>query len=635
MRRTGHELLLVLCGTCLMPAIAAAQPPVAGELLLFTQEELAVTATRTTKPISESPSSTTVITRDDIMRSGLWHIPDLLRRVPGVDVASTTAGQSEVNIRGLNKALSARTLVLVDGRTVFVNGQGFTPWEALPLLIDDVDRIEVVKGPVQALYGSPALAGVVNVITRSPFDVNGVEVTQRYGSQHLLQETVVQGARLSDSLAYKIAGGWKEWDAFEGVNKDAVDQATGTAAVEWRPQDGTRVGVSAGLSDGDFDLLTSDATGVGPMEHRTEFTELNLQHEGFRAQYFWNRYTFNVTTSNLDEDLTINSHDVDVSQQITAGPHTLLGGVGARFEQIDSNLFRPFAETKTETTWDMFAQDEWHLCGPLTWYGTVRVDRHPITDFNVAYRTSLLYEPVENHVMWGTIGRTFRNPTFSESKIDLTFGVLDTPGVSTRSIGREDLKAETMQSYELGYRSRWFDRLKLDTSVFYNRLNHAIGTSTVDFDPLTLTTTTMFLNEGRANILGTEIGAEVLVLPWLTSFASWSYQDVQRLKDLTEHDVSPAHKATLGFTSTYGKLSGELFLQFVDVAEAPGDRGGLADAPGEIKSFWWSSARLGYTINDHATLALVVYNLLHDVHREHPAGQELGTRILAQATVKF
>src|SRR3989338_5114247 len=209
--------------------VAQAAPP--AELLLFTQEELAVTATRTSKPVSETPSATSVITHEEIKRSGLTHIPDILRRVPGVDVTTTTAGHSDVNIRGLNKALSARTLVLVDGRTVFINGQGFIPWEAIPISIRDIERIEVVKGPVQALYGSPALSGVINIITRSPFDVSGVELTHRYGGQRFLTEDLIHGGRLSEELAYKMTAGWKEWDAFEGTNDDAVDAFTWTGAL--------------------------------------------------------------------------------------------------------------------------------------------------------------------------------------------------------------------------------------------------------------------------------------------------------------------------------------------------------------------------------------------------------------------
>lgn len=603
---------------------------VPAELLLFTQEELAVTATRRAKPVTQSPSATTVITREEIHRSGLWHIPDILRRVAGVDVTQTTAGHSEVNVRGLNKALSARTLVLVDGRTVYINGQGFIPWEAIPLQIEDIERIEIVKGPVQALYGSPALSGVVNIITRSPFDVDGVELTQRFGNR-FLHEDLLQGAMLTETIGYKMGFGWKEWDAFKTTDKDAVDEATWTGTLGMKLGDQGQATLSSGFSRGEFDLLTSDATGIGPMRNRTQFIKANTELGDFHAQYFWNRYQFNVSSVNIDEDLTLNTHDVDFSYQRAFGPHVLLGGAGARYEQLGSNIFLP-DQTKTEVMWDLFLQDEWQLLERLAWYGTIRLDRHPVSQYNIAYRSSLVYEPVDDQVVWATIGRTFRNPTFSESKIDFTFPTIVNPIASSRPIGNEALNAENMQSYEVGYRSLWANRVKVEANVFHNRFDDIIqgiaGTPG-------LITEAPFQNKGRIYTTGTELSSEVFLLPWLTTFASYTFQDVEREDGAPEDDLSPPHKATLGFNSTYRGFSGELFMQYVDVTKAPAARTGQANPEGKVAPYWWSSLRLGYAVHENAELALTIVNLFHDFHREHAASAELGSRILVEANLKF
>jgi len=623
-----------LAGVLVVMGIAtpvwAAEAAVPAELLLFTQEELTVTATRRAKPVTEAPSATTVITREEIHRSGIWHVPDLLRRVVGVDVAQTTAGHSEVNIRGLNKPLSPRTLVLVDGRTVYINGQGFIPWEAIPLQVEDIDRIEIVKGPVQALYGSPALSGVINIITRSPFDMKGVELYQRFGNR-FLHEDLIQGAQLSDTVGYKMGFGWKEWDAFKDVDKDAVDEATWTGAVSKKLGDMGQATLSSGFSRGEFDILTSDGTGSGPMKNRTEFIKANTEIGDFHAQYFWNRYQFNVLSVNLDEDLTINTHDLDLSYQHAVGPHTLLGGVGARYEQMDSNIFNPDG-TKTETMWDLFLQDEWQLLEPLTWYGTIRLDRHPVSKYNIAYRTSLVFEPIENQVLWATIGRTFRNPTFSESKIDLTFPTIVNSFASSRPIGNEALNAENMESYEVGYRSLWAKRVKLEASLFNSRFDDIIqgvaGTPG-------LITEAPFQNQGRIYTTGAELSTEIFVCPWLTTFASYTFQDLEREDGAPEDDLSPPHKATLGFDSTYKKFSGELFMQYVDHTEASSARQGQSNPEGKVAPYWWTSLRLGYAVNENAELALTVINLFHDVHREEAAASELGSRIIVEANLKF
>jgi len=183
MMKFWRSIGIVLIGLSGMSPLGWAEEPLSAELALFTKEELVITPTRTERGISEVPSATTVITSEEIRRSGLLHLPDILRRVAGVDVASDTASQSEVNIRGLNiEQLSPRTLVLVDGRTVFINAHGFTDWESIPLVLEDIERIEVVRGPVEALYRSPALSGVINIITKDPRAINKTALSQTYGN---------------------------------------------------------------------------------------------------------------------------------------------------------------------------------------------------------------------------------------------------------------------------------------------------------------------------------------------------------------------------------------------------------------------------------------------------------------------
>ena len=646
--RRGREGAVWLGLIALVPAVWAQEVPLPAELALFTQEELVITPARLEQRLSEVPSATTVITKDQIRRSGLLHLPDILRRIPGVDVVSPTGSQSEVNIRGVNiEQLSPRTLVLVDGRTVFINAHGFTPWEEIPLLLEDIERIEVVRGPVEALYGSPALSGLINIITKHPRSINRTEISQVYGTKHTRDVSLLQGYTINERLAYKLSGGWKEWDNFEGVgsgvgrgtDQDGVDGAVFNGALSCQLDDETEILLSGGASDGDYDALFGPGLGIANVEYRDEFVKLDFSHETLKLQGFWNRIDATgygpsvqptLLPANLDVDYLGNVFDVEGQHSVDVGTrNTILWGGGVRYETLDSNLLPASDSFRSETTWTIFLQDELTLLEPLTAFGTIRVDRHPLTDFNLAYRASLLYRFLEDHVLWGTMGRTFRNPTFSESRVDISIPTTSA-GISTRLLGAENLSPEVMQSYEVGYRGLIRDRIKVEGTVFYYELHDPMAS--VRFPRVGTTVTSVVRNLGTVYTTGFELASEVFVAPWLSVFANYTFQELEREDDVFENDVSPRHKGNVGFALTRKRkdhtVSVDLGALFVDTTDAPA--GGAKVPPYSL-----INGRIGYEYQDWVEVSLAAYNLGHDVHKEVIIGQELGTRILAKTTLKF
>lgn len=644
----GREGAVLLGLIALVPAAWAQEAPLPAELALFTKEELVITPARLEQRLSEVPSATTVVTQDQIRRSGLLHLPDILRRVPGVDVASPTGSHSEVNIRGVNiEQLSPRTLVLVDGRTVFVSTHGFTPWEQIPLLLEDIDRIEVVRGPVEALYRSPALSGLINIITKHPRSINRTEISQVYGTKHTRYVSLLQGHTINEHLAYKLSGGWKEWDNFEGVgsgvgrgtDQDGVDMAVFNGALSYQLDDETEILLSGGASDGDYDALFGPGLGIANIKSRNEFTKLDFSRGTLKLQGFWNRLDGTaygpsvqpaLLPANLDVDFVGDVFDVEGQHSVDVGTrNTILWGGGVRYETADSNLFPASDSFRSESTWSVFLQDELTLLEPLTAFGTIRLDRHPLTDFNLAYRASLLYRFLEDHVVWGTMGRTFRNPTFTESRADLT-APITTTGLRVRLLGSEDLSPEVMQSYEMGYRGLIRDRIKVEGTVFYNELHGPLAA--ILRSRVGTTVPSVVVNLGTVYTTGVELGGEVFVVPWLSVFANYTFQDLEREDGVLENDLSPQHKGNVGFALT-GKrkdhtVSVDLFAHFVNTTDAPA--GGAKVPPYSL-----INGRIGYEYQDWAEVSVAVYNLGHDVHQEVIIGQEIGTRILAKTTLKF
>ena len=159
-------------------------------------EPVTTSVTGSPQRASEVPASMTIITADEIRRSGARDIPGVLRHVPGINVLQWTNDQADVGARGYNQAYSSRLLVLVDGRQVYADSYAFTPWSTLPVELADIRQIEVVMGPNGALFGFNAVGGVINIVTYDPHydDVNTASVTG--GTQNLLQGSAVATFKL-------------------------------------------------------------------------------------------------------------------------------------------------------------------------------------------------------------------------------------------------------------------------------------------------------------------------------------------------------------------------------------------------------------------------------------------------------
>jgi len=165
----------------------------------------------------------------------------------------------------------------------------------------------------------------------------------------------------------------------------------------------------------------------------------------------------------------------------------------------------------TETTWTIYIQDEVHLADPLSAFLTARVNRHPLTDFNAAWRASLLYHLLEDHVLWTQAGRTFRDPIVTESHLDLTIPTTAT-GVSQKAFSSEDMSPEVLHSYEVGYRGLWINRLKTEATLFYYDAKDLRSFFIGKGAPVVPVRS---INSGSVYTIGCELSTEVKITPWM------------------------------------------------------------------------------------------------------------------------
>jgi len=175
------------------------------ELLYFKEETVSIAA-RHEQPISQAPSNVYVITDEDIRRSGATDLPTVLRRIPGLEVMQVTGADFNVSMRGDNQLVANKLLVLVDGRSIYVDVQGSVFWKAIPVTLPEIKRIEVQKGPASVLYGFNAFDGIINIITKSPEEIKGAAAQFGGGAYGMISSAAVYANRYK-KLGFRLSYG--------------------------------------------------------------------------------------------------------------------------------------------------------------------------------------------------------------------------------------------------------------------------------------------------------------------------------------------------------------------------------------------------------------------------------------------
>lgn len=661
-----------------------------------TYEEQVVSSSRAAQNPLDAPNSTTIITAQDLRLSGLQVMGESLRRVAGVEFMMSSPGDVQVSIRGLNQRLSNRAIVLIDGRSVYLDFLGTTLWDLIPISMEDVERIEVIRGPASALYGADAFTGIVNIITR-PIGEGRSFVSAGVGDhgQYRINSTVTQRV---DRLRFRLGGGWEESDQysrFVGPNRVDVspfanDPQLGRRRLYFRGDaqlriaDGYSVTAGTGVAVGDRafqglsrlrELFLSDAI----------FTQTYLQAQtafGLSARAFWNHFEADYGLTGIREGGLdraqigrVNRQDiVDVELvysnqfEIVDGlDNAIIGGVGYRFKEVDWDWLRdPVSgiQTQTQNHFNVFLQDTLRIDEVVQVVLSARLDQHPLlSEPQISPRGSVVVHPTPRQSIRLTAGTAFRSPTFLESYL---FVPNATPlrGVTAFGIGNQDLDPERIVSVELGYMLQETDYFALELNGYYNLV----------FDQILLSRNTAyrlydFRNDPRLAYdpelaafplgqlqfdnedadfqqIGGEIGVRVYPVTGLDIYANYAIHETTPLGDqaLAGRELdqrTSAHKVNAGvqYRSPFGL---DLAVDFHFVSDQvwveqvlDTERGGTAFETFSLPSYAVMNARVGYRLfDDQLELAVTGTNLLM-AHREHPFGQRMDRRFMGHVTFRY
>jgi iron complex outermembrane receptor protein len=475
--------------------------------------------------ISDAPAAVTVIGQDDIQRSELGSIPELLRLAPGMDVAEINSGHWAISSRGLNGLLADDLLVLMDGRSIYTPAFGGTTWNSVNYPLMDLDRIEVIRGPGSTLWGSNAVNGVVNIITKSSKDTQGLLVDTRGGSQQDIGD-VRYGGQISDNTYYRVYTQYQYTG--NGVQSDGDP-----AHDEWQGmQSGFRLDRYASSEDtltvqGDvYEQQLAETTQPFPFIEDTAYyanggnvlgrwthTESDRADTSVLA-YYDRQVLSNPQPIGYEQD----SFDIELQNRFPIEQlQDVTWGLGARdhFIRLDSPASVTASPTYTnEFIYNGFVQDQVSIVpNHLQWFVGTKLEYNSLTYFEVQPSTRLLWTPDERNSIWAAFSRSVRIPSiYEESHLDL-------PGYQ---VGTQDPESEKTESFEVGYKLQPLKPLTMDVTGFYNVYSDLIAPVP---DPLSPTEVD-YANAADANGYGAETSVNWQVNPKWRVGASYSFLQI-------------------------------------------------------------------------------------------------------------
>lgn len=520
--RTTAAVLLI--GITTTPA--QADDALIGEDYYLEQAPVVLSATRLAQPQYEAPVAVTVIDRAMIDASGALDIPDLLRLVPGFQIAHAKGHTASATYHGLADEHARRMQVLVDGRPVYGPAIGGVRWTDLPLDIKDIERIEVVRGPNAAAFGANAFLGAINIITQHPTQVNGTQLTLLRGNKDASKALLRHGDKLG-KLNYRMTFGYRRDEGFK-TRSDLAPPAPRTGEISNRLplNDGMRVALFN--FRGDYQLSNEDnleflAGYNGGPRSEGVFDDLqNLPRDREVQNHFqqvvWRRMHADDAETRVQFYHTYMRHREHSSvllSDLGGIPPDLIGVVfpGHVDERIEANYgtFEERFELEAQHTqtfsntlravWggsgrldrvggdgklsrdDLIENQLYRLFGNLEWRaydrGTVNLgtmlEQSSQVGSQISPRLALNHQLVPNHGLHIGVSRATRLPTVYEEYADSAVRFSDGDLIDQEQLGSTELTPERIVSYEVGYLGQFPERkVTVDVKAFHDKLEDRI-----------------------------------------------------------------------------------------------------------------------------------------------------------------
>jgi iron complex outermembrane receptor protein len=443
------------------------------------------TVSKTPEEVRRAPAAVTVLTSEDIRRSGARNIPDLLRFVPGVQVASFDNNKWAVSIRGFNDRSANKLLVMIDGRSIYNPLFSGTLWETKDIMIDDIERIEVVRGPGGSAWGSNAVNGVINIITKNAKDTQGGTVVAGGGTEERAFTDARYGLKVSENGYLKVFGKYDNKDQGFLSQDNATDDSyhgMGGFRYDNKQKDDTFM-LSGSYEGGDHngiqDIANNRRDSVG-----NDSTDSVLNGRWERKLSDTSSLTVNGYYTRADINsifLSEKRHTGEFNIQHSFEPIEWLQLTnGIQYRRTSDNVTNSDVITldpssRSDNLVSFFTEEKASLIpNELDFKFGARLEHNSYIDYELEPSAALSWTPTEEQTVWGSVARAVRTPSRIENDFIITIPTADPAASGTVLTGNRSLNSEDLVAYELGYRRTLSKAVYLDVATFYNDYNNLV-----------------------------------------------------------------------------------------------------------------------------------------------------------------
>lgn len=651
--RLGASCVALYCLLCTSRASAQATDtiPSSSELKRLSVEQLmeieVTSVSKKTEKLSQAASAIQVITREQILRSGATSIPEALRLAPNLQVAKVGSHQWAITARGFNSMTANKLLVLIDGRSVYTPLFSGVFWDVQNVLLEDIDRIEVVSGPGGAVWGANAVNGVINIITRSAKDTQGGYAEAGGGSSPNGFAGGRYGGVLGSRVAYRAYAQIFDRDNEVYANGDDANDSwrmgQGGFRIDAQPSVSTSLMVKAEAYGGNENVPTGGTSTASGGNVTSRWTHAISSTSDMSLQFYYDR----AHLANPEPEsqfspagrLTdaLDTYDLDFEHRLALGTRNhMVWGLGYRFTHDVVGNSRPlgfFPATLDHSLVDGFVQDEIAVLHNVYFTLGTKLEHNDYTGFEVEPTARLRWSFAPSQTVWAAVSRAVRTP----SRIDRD--LKEPSELPTILAGSADFESETLIAYEMGYRTELGSKVSASFSAFYNDYSDLRSLS---FTPATIIPL-FFANNLEGETHGVELSATYQATSWWRLTAGLDLLKERLHVKPGEIDINKALNETADPERQFSLRSSldlpqhvELDAGFRWVDTLYNNNSGVV---GTVPSYADMDVRLGWNATTRLGLSLVGQNLLHDHHPEFgipgPTREEILRTVYGKVTWRF
>ncbi len=648
------NIIIIFISLFTLPGLVICKEPPHNDLLNMSLTQLmSITVSSVSKKneaISDAPGAIFVITSEDIRRSGVTSIPEALRMAPGVQVNRMDANKWAITIRGFNGRFANKLLVLMDGRTIYTPLFAGVFWEIQDYPLEDIDRIEVIRGGSGTLWGANAFNGVINIITKKARDTEGLLISTGAGSEEKGFATIRYGSRIGKKIFYRVYGKAFSRDSFAlehgGQGNDDYKMGHSGFRLDWLKSNNETITLH-----GDYYGGTLGQTVNVPDLFSSSYTKSIDENADVKGENIVCRWQKKFSeTSNFDFHLyydytsrqeyvfndMLNTIDLDFQHRFSPfSDHSILWGIGYR---LTIDHIKESAEMTVQNArqsndlYSGFIQDELSFFNHhFRLIPGIRLEHNDYTGYEAEPGIRSIYTTGSGKTFWAVWSRGVRTPSRLEQSVSFNQKVLPpgylfpgSPASMAVMNGSSEYDSEKVTSYEFGFRSKLSTKVLMDLSFFYNHYDDMLSFRYGTPEPPSFDLPAILGNEVDGHSYGAELACTINIsnawrLMGTYSFMSMdldAHQSDSPVKQFFEDDIPRNQFSIRSWLNLPNNFEFDGWLRYTDT---------MKDY--DIDNYFTLDLRLGWQLSKTLNVSLTGQNLLHNRHREYGPSTLLNTEI--------